>query len=151
MTMYSSSSHPVSKCTACVRFTSGHKMPNVHCHALRARHAWPSFALLIHGNRLRAVSLLHTESLTINITISAGSTLSLFLSLLSLFPLCLIPFFLFFKWHRFKQTSILVSESAQQSACGLNPPVAVLNKVVHSAVKPLGWAVPLRTWERMVD
>lgn len=24
-------------------------------------------------------------------------------------------------------------------------PVSVLNKVVHSAVKPLGWAVPLRT------
>lgn len=30
----------------------------------------------------------------------------------------------------FKQNFILVSESAEQSACGLNPPVPVLNKVV---------------------
>lgn len=113
-------------------------------------------AFLVNGTRVdgrKTISLLHTESLKINILISvtvlAGSTLSLFHfhHQLSLFPLCVILSFLFclffFKQCRFffflKQTSILGSESPEQSACGLHPPtVPVLNKVVQSAAKPLG-------------
>lgn len=82
----------------------------------------------------------------------AASFVFVSLHSLTLFPLCVIPTFLFFKRHRFfRQTSILVGESAEQSARGLKPHNTVLNKVVHSAVKPLGWAAPQRTWERMAD
>lgn len=70
---------------------------------------------------------------------------------------CLFFFFLnsagcFFLLFFFRQTSILSSESAEQSALWFIPsPVPGLNKVVQSAVKPLGWAVPLNGWERTAN
>lgn len=87
-----------------------------------------------------------------NINVTRTLTLFQFHYELSLFSLCVIPSLLSLNEAGYlKQTFILVSESAEQSACGLHPPFLVLNKVVHSAVKPLGWAVPLRTWERTVE
>lgn len=87
-----------------------------------------------------------------NINVTRTLTLFQFHYELSLFSLCVIPSLLSLNEAGYlKQTFILVSESAEQSACGLHPPFLVLNKVVHSAVKPLGWAVPLRTWERTVQ
>ena len=98
--------------------------------------------LLIQGNS--SDSLLHC--FTINIKVSLSVSFPSIISLSLFHPLChsLFPLFKQFLF-------ILAGESDEQSACGLYPSVSVLNKVVHSAVKPLGWAVSLRTWERAAD
>lgn len=130
-------------------WTAAHKLPSDT--TLASVHAPPD-RVIIHSSgegRLRAISLLHAERL-ISVTALAGSTL--FISLPSLcfffFPMCHSLFCL----SSLKQASLFWSVSQPSRLLVVySPPFSVLNKVVRSPFKPPGWAVPLSTWERIVD